>query len=85
MTLWGEPDDDMLLLQRKPRKTITVAASNHMNGSCTYYGHSWEYFGTLIGLKRCTVCHVFGYCPVCTLVPPLQSARPFYCTAHTQE
>ena len=84
MTLWGDPDDDMLSLQRKPRRTPGANIFVHLFESCNFYGHSWEYFG-ITGLKKCAVCHVNGYCPGCTPKPPLPDAQPFFCTAHTPE
>jgi hypothetical protein len=83
MSLWGD-EIDQFSLQRKPRKTAIVETTVHSRVLCQYQGHSWEYFG-LIGLKKCVVCGVNGYCPACTPVAPLQDAQPFYCTAHTQE
>ena len=84
MTLWGEHAD--LSLQRRPRKTPLLNASTftHIDGFRTIQGHSREYFG-ITGLKRCVVCQITGYCPGGTLTPPLQTAQPFYCTAHMRE
>ena len=84
MTLWGDPDDDNLLLQRKPRRTPGRNIFVHLFESCSVYGHSWEYF-PLYGLKKCSVCKINGYCPGCTPLPPLADAQPFFCTAHTPE
>jgi hypothetical protein len=84
MTLWGDPDIDQNMLQRKPRRTPGSNGFIHMLGSCNVYGHAWEHFG-ITGLKKCSVCHVNGYCPGCTPVAPLPTAQPFYCTAHTPE
>ena len=77
--LWGEELDEFDL-QRMPQRTpeTTVYTPVH----CACYGHTWEYFG-IIGLKRCTVCHIKGYCPGCIPTPPLVTAQPFYCTKHT--
>ena len=79
--LWGELED--IPIQRKPRKTpLSLSTVIRIEGLCTIQGHSWEYFG-IIGLKRCVVCQINGYCPGCTPTPPLVTAQPFYCTAHT--
>ena len=59
MTLWGDPDDDMLSLQRKPRRTPGANIFVHLFESCNFYGHSWEYFG-ITGLKKCAVCHAMA-------------------------
>jgi|GEM_PF-1022210 len=83
--LWGE--QEIIPLQRKPQPALVGnQKSEHQTAAhlstCVYYGHTWEYFG-LIGLKKCTVCGEKGYCPLCTPIPPLMSAKPFYCTKHT--
>src|SRR5260221_3001286 len=76
--LWG--GDECIDLQCVPRRTPEPTSYTPVH--CEIYGHTWEYFG-ITGLKKCTVCQIKGYCPVCTPIPPLATARPFYCTMHT--
>ena len=78
--LWGE--EECIDLERMPRKTPDTIVYTPIH--CTFYGHTWEYFG-ITGLKRCSVCQVKGYCPGCTKTPPLKTAQPFYCTQHTPQ
>ena len=81
--LWG--DEGEILIQRTPQKTNGRTQSAYhpvIANSCEFYGHTWEYFG-LIGLKKCTVCNLKGYCPGCTPTAPVQDAQPFFCTKHT--
>ena len=80
--LWGE-QEEIIPIQRVPRKSeLTASTHSHLDGLCTMYGHSWEYFG-ITGLKVCCVCQVKGYCPGCTTHAPIKDAQPFYCTEHT--
>src|SRR5215470_12375672 len=76
--LWG--GDDFIDLQRMPRRTPETTPYTSVH--CEIYGHTWEYFG-ITGLKRCSVCQMKGYCPLCTQHPPTKDAKPFYCTKHT--
>ncbi len=48
---------------------------------CQFYGHTWELTESL-DVKECSICHIRGFCPVCTPQPPA-GAQPFYCTSHT--
>ena len=48
---------------------------------CQLFGHTWQHT-TVHGAKVCTLCRLWGYCPMCTPIAP-QSAQPFTCTAHT--
>lgn len=50
---------------------------------CHCYGHSWEQTENP-DVKECELCHIRGYCPGCTPVPPAQDVRPFLCTKHSQ-
>jgi hypothetical protein len=80
-------DEVEILMQRKPHKTPSSDTSTYtrfIRESCLVFGHTWEYFG-ITGLKRCTVCHIQGFCPLCTPTPPIAEAKPFYCTKHTPQ
>ncbi len=50
---------------------------------CLSYGHSWELTESP-DEKECSICHLRGYCPGCTLQPPA-GAQPFSCTFHMQQ
>jgi hypothetical protein len=49
---------------------------------CQTYGHSWE-VTEHPDVKECKLCHIRGFCPACTPIPP-PNAHPFYCTRHTR-
>ncbi len=50
---------------------------------CQFYGHSWE-ITEHPEVNECSLCHIRGYCPGCTPIPP-QNAQPFFCTAHSRQ
>lgn len=50
---------------------------------CQMFGHDWQRTD-YPGVKECTLCHIRGYCLVCTPVPPA-GAQPFTCTYQTQQ
>jgi hypothetical protein len=47
---------------------------------CQLYGHSWEVTAHQ-HVKKCSLCHMRGYCPGCTPEAPA-GAQPFSCTYH---
>jgi len=77
--LWGE---ETYLLRRKPRRTPNVS-DKLTPTDCLIYGHTWQQAG-MSGEKKCSICHIKGYCPGCTPHPP-EGAKPFFCTKHTPD
>src|SRR5438874_12823439 len=67
-TLWGEDETPQpagkVSHHRSTSLPVILKASD-----CLIYGHPWQPFG-MSGEKRCSVCRVIGYCPVCTPLPP---------------
>jgi len=63
------------------RTEIHVDLVQGIPQQCQRYGHAWQRI-TVPGVKVCTLCRVWGYCPTCTPVAP-QHAQPFTCTTHT--
>ena len=49
---------------------------------CSVFGHDWQ-VTEHPDVKECLLCHVRGYCPGCTPVPPA-NALPFTCTYHAE-
>lgn len=64
------------------RTQHTLLLLDSIPDTCQLYGHSWQ--GTAHpDVQACALCHLRGYCPGCTPVPP-EGTKPFYCTTHTQ-
>ena len=49
---------------------------------CFFYGHGWQQTEHP-DVKECSLCHVRGYCPGCSLVAPA-GTQPFFCTFHAE-
>ena len=49
---------------------------------CFLYGHEWQETEHP-DVKVCSLCHVRGYCPLCSPVAPV-GAQPFSCTFHSE-
>ena len=49
---------------------------------CYFYGHDWQQTEHP-DVKECCLCHVRGYCPLCSPVAPA-GAQPFACTFHAE-
>ena len=64
-----------------PRQTrIHVDLIPGVPEECQLYGHTWQITENR-DVYECSVCHLFGYCPMCTPLAP-NNAQPFYCSAH---
>ena len=67
----------------QPRRTeIHVALVTGIPEQCQLYGHTWQQT-TKPGVKVCALCRLWGYCPTCTPVAPV-NAQPFTCSAHSR-
>lgn len=63
-------------------KLQLVHYSTGVPEDCSVFGHDWQ-LTEHPDVKECSLCHVRGYCPGCTPVPP-PNAQPFTCTYHAE-
>lgn len=64
-----------------PRRTrIHVDLIPGVPEDCQLYGHTWGITENR-DVYECGVCHLFGYCPMCTPIAP-NNAQPFTCSVH---
>jgi len=79
-TLWGDdeaPQPTKNKTSSRPRSAIVSLTAN----DCVFFGHTWQLTG-VSGEKQCSICHMKGFCPLCTPIAP-KGADPYFCTRHT--
>lgn len=63
--------------------TVYIDLINDIPEECQLYGHTWQTTGHP-DVQECVLCHIRGYCPKCTSLPPA-GAQPFTCTTHARQ